>query len=62
VRADFEKALRQAVKEYLTNNHLVSDEDRDGLGIPIHKTTHTPFTLEFDESERGKTFTQIINN
>jgi hypothetical protein len=23
-------------------NHLVTDADRDNLGIPIHKTTHTP--------------------
>jgi hypothetical protein len=35
-------ALRQAVKEYLTYNHLVTDEDRDALGLPIHKTTRTP--------------------
>jgi hypothetical protein len=35
-------AVRQATKEYLTYNHLVTDEDRDGMGIPIHKTTHTP--------------------
>jgi hypothetical protein len=37
-----EKTVRTAVKEYLTYNHLVSNEDRDGLGIPIHKTTRTP--------------------
>jgi hypothetical protein len=35
-------AIRQAVKEYLTNNHLVTDADRDGLGLPVHKTTRTP--------------------
>jgi hypothetical protein len=38
----FEKTIRQAVKEYLANNHLVTDEDRDGLGIPVYKTTRTP--------------------
>jgi hypothetical protein len=41
-RKTLEKSLRQAVKEYLANNHLVTDEDRDNLGLPIHKTTRTP--------------------
>ncbi|MDR1984437.1 MAG: hypothetical protein LBQ28_06420, partial [Prevotellaceae bacterium] len=31
-RKTLEKSLRQAVKEYLANNHLVTDEDRDNLG------------------------------
>jgi hypothetical protein len=35
-------SVRQAVKEYLTWNHEVTDTDRDGLGIPIYKTTRTP--------------------
>jgi hypothetical protein len=35
-------ALRAFIREYLTFNHLVTDEDRDNLGLPIHKTTHTP--------------------
>ncbi|MDR0368480.1 MAG: hypothetical protein LBH82_05000 [Bacteroidales bacterium] len=37
-----EKSVRMAIKEYLFYNHFVSDEDRFGLGIPIHKTTRTP--------------------
>ncbi|MDR1552305.1 MAG: hypothetical protein LBS69_02425 [Prevotellaceae bacterium] len=41
-RAAFKTAIRKAVKEYLANNHLVTDEDREGLGIPVHKTTRTP--------------------
>jgi hypothetical protein len=41
-RAAFEKTLRKAVKEYLAYGHNVTDEDRDGLGIPIHKTSRTP--------------------
>ncbi|MDR0421367.1 MAG: hypothetical protein LBH30_07985 [Prevotellaceae bacterium] len=40
-RKAFEKALRQAIGEYLTRNHRVSDTDRDSLGLPIHKTSHT---------------------
>jgi hypothetical protein len=36
------KTARLVVKEYLTFNHAVTDEDRDGLGIPIRKTTRTP--------------------
>jgi hypothetical protein len=36
-----EKTVRTAIKEFLTYNRLVNDTDRDGLGIPIHKTTRT---------------------
>ncbi|MDR1385915.1 MAG: hypothetical protein LBJ67_18990 [Planctomycetaceae bacterium] len=41
-REALEHALRQDIKEYLTYNHLVTDADRDNMGLPIHKTTHTP--------------------
>ncbi|MDR1584168.1 MAG: hypothetical protein LBS55_13105 [Prevotellaceae bacterium] len=41
-RKTLEKRLRQAVKEYLTFNHAVTDEDRDGLGLPIYKDKRTP--------------------
>jgi hypothetical protein len=41
-RNELEPAIRKAVAEYLAHNHLVTDTDRDGLGIPIRKTTHTP--------------------
>jgi hypothetical protein len=37
-----EQALRRAIREYLTNNHFLTDPDRDNLGLPIHKTTRTP--------------------
>jgi hypothetical protein len=48
-----EKVLRQNIKESLTYNHLVTDEDRENMGLPIHKTTHTPAPIaktfpEFD--------------
>jgi hypothetical protein len=35
------KAVRQAVKEYLTYNHLLTNSERENLGLPIHKATHT---------------------
>jgi hypothetical protein len=41
-RKILEQTLRQAIREYLTNNHLLTDPDRDNLGLPIHKTTRTP--------------------
>jgi hypothetical protein len=41
-RAALKKAVRQNVKEHLTYNSAVTDEDREGLGIPIHKSSHTP--------------------
>ena len=40
-RKAFEKRLRQVIKEYLTYNHALTDEDRDNLGLPIYKTTRT---------------------
>jgi hypothetical protein len=42
VRNAFEKQLRQNIREYLTNNHLLTDADRDNLGLPIHKNSRTP--------------------
>jgi hypothetical protein len=41
-RKTLEESVRQAVKEYLINNHLLTEEDFKGLGLPIHKTTRTP--------------------
>jgi hypothetical protein len=38
-------ALRAFIREFLTFNHLVTDVDRDNLGLPIHKTTHTPISV-----------------
>jgi hypothetical protein len=42
VRSQLETVLRQAIAEYLTRNHLLTDADRDALGLPIHKSSHTP--------------------
>jgi hypothetical protein len=41
-RKALEAAVRQAYGEYLMRNHLLTDADRDNLGLPIHKTTRTP--------------------
>jgi hypothetical protein len=40
--AALKKGVRDAVGEYLTRNHMLTNADRDNLGLPIHKTTHTP--------------------
>jgi hypothetical protein len=37
-----EHRIRQVVKEYLTNNHTVTNGDRDDLGLPIHDVKPTP--------------------
>jgi hypothetical protein len=34
--------IRKSVGEYLIRNHLLTDADRDMLGLPVHKTTRTP--------------------
>jgi hypothetical protein len=36
------KALRVFIQEYVSFNHLVTDVDRDNLGLPIRKTSRTP--------------------
>jgi hypothetical protein len=41
-RKALEKALRQAIGEYINRNHLVTDEDREAMGLPLHKTGRTP--------------------
>jgi hypothetical protein len=40
-RKDYEAALRRLVRTYLTYNPALSDQDREDMGLPIHKTTHT---------------------
>jgi hypothetical protein len=41
-RKRLEKDTRNVVGEYLNRNHLLSDGDREMLGLPIRKTTRTP--------------------
>jgi hypothetical protein len=41
-RNALKKAARKYVKEYLINNHLVTDEDRKLMKLPIHDTKPTP--------------------
>jgi hypothetical protein len=41
-RNALKKATRQYVKEYLINNHHITDEDRKLMGLPIHDTKPTP--------------------
>jgi hypothetical protein len=52
LKNDARKALvqrvRQTVKEYLTNNHLVTNGDRDDLGLPIHDVKPTPAPVPKD--------------
>jgi hypothetical protein len=40
-RKELEASMRKFIKEHLAYNHLVTDGDREGLGLPIYKTTHT---------------------
>ncbi|MDR1171363.1 MAG: hypothetical protein LBL24_02800 [Bacteroidales bacterium] len=51
--------VRLSVKEYLAYNHEVTDEDRDGLGIPVHKTTRTPSPVA-KEAPEADTDTSVI--
>jgi hypothetical protein len=41
-RKVLESETRGAVKEFITNNHVVTNGDRDAMGLPIPKTSRTP--------------------
>ncbi|MDR0560148.1 MAG: hypothetical protein LBG92_08245 [Prevotellaceae bacterium] len=41
-RSVLEKELRQYIKAYLTYSVDITDVDRNGLGLPVHKTSRTP--------------------
>jgi hypothetical protein len=43
-----EKHIRKFVREYLINNHLLTNDDLKMLGLPIHKTTRTPAPVADD--------------
>jgi hypothetical protein len=47
-RKALKKAIRLAVKEYLSYNHLVTNGDRDNLGLPIHDVKPTPSPMPTD--------------
>jgi hypothetical protein len=50
-RDTLKKHIRRFTKEYLTFNHLVTDADRDNMGLPIYKTTRTPIQPPTDIPE-----------
>jgi hypothetical protein len=37
-----DKHIRKSVKEHLINNSLLTEDDLVLLGLPVHKTSHTP--------------------
>ncbi|MDR1154622.1 MAG: hypothetical protein LBL04_07905 [Bacteroidales bacterium] len=47
-REALEPEGRQFIKEYLANNHLVTNEDRKRMGIPVHDPTPTPAPIPVD--------------
>jgi hypothetical protein len=47
-RNTLKKAVRHYVKEYLEYNHLITDEDRKMMGLPIHDTKPTPAPVPTD--------------
>ncbi|MDR1222916.1 MAG: hypothetical protein LBL07_08585, partial [Tannerella sp.] len=44
-RKELEATVRVDVKGYITYNPAVNDGDRTAMGLPIHKTTHTPAAI-----------------
>jgi hypothetical protein len=41
-RDTLKRTVRVFVKAWLAYNPVISDEDRDRMGLPVHKTTRTP--------------------
>jgi hypothetical protein len=44
-RDALKKDVRLYVRAYLINNPAVTDEDKIAMGLPIHKTSHTPVAV-----------------
>jgi hypothetical protein len=44
-RDALEKKVRAYVREFLTYNSLVTDDDRREMGLPVYKKTHTPIPV-----------------
>jgi hypothetical protein len=47
-RNKLKKSVRQFVKEYLEYNSVISDTEREQMGLPVHKTTRTPSPIAKD--------------
>jgi hypothetical protein len=45
-RDALKKATRQFVKEHLEYNSVITDAEREQMGLPVHKTTRTPSHVE----------------
>jgi hypothetical protein len=58
-RKALETKVREIVREYLTANHLVTDEDRTSMGLPIHKTSRTPAPVQTDAPESNTVLNTI---
>ena len=41
-RAAYEAGLRRLIRTYLTYSPVLTDQDREDMGLPVHKTTRTP--------------------
>jgi hypothetical protein len=54
---DAKKAAKKVIRPFV-NQYLryppVTDEDRTAMGIPNRDTTRSPYTITFEEEERGK--------
>jgi hypothetical protein len=45
-RRTYQTAIRAFVRSYQTYNPLISDDERLAVGLPVHKTTHTPAPVQ----------------
>jgi hypothetical protein len=60
-RNTLQKAVRLYVKEYLINNHVISDEERERMGLPVYKSTRTPAPVA-EDAPWLKAFTNLLRH
>jgi hypothetical protein len=57
----FVKAIRLLVKSHITYNLVVTNNDRNKMGLPIHKTTRTPAPVA-EEAPEADVNTSVIGH
>jgi hypothetical protein len=57
-RDNLKTSVRQYVKEHLEYSSAISDEERERMGLPVHKTTRTPAKVA-DEAPYSEVDTSV---
>jgi hypothetical protein len=58
-RAAYETDIRRFIQEYIAFNHLVSDDDRINLGVPVHSASRFWCLRRFRRSLSARRYCSI---